>query len=91
MTKVSIRFFDDREVRAVWDDANAKWWFSVLDIVGVLRGENDYEKNRNYWKYLKAWLKRENNHRSLGFASTPLRRLRTAVLVFILKIIIGVV
>ena len=59
--KISIRFFDDREVRAVWDDAESKWWFSVLDIVGVLRGVDDYEKNRNYWKYLKAKLKRENN------------------------------
>jgi cell filamentation protein len=59
--KISIRFFDDKEVRAVWDDANSKWWFSALDIVGVLRGEEDYEKNRNYWKYLKAKLKRENN------------------------------
>jgi cell filamentation protein len=58
----SIRFFDDREVRAVWDNENSKWWFSVLDIVGVLRGEDDYEKNRNYWKYLKAKLKREFNH-----------------------------
>ena len=36
MNKVSIRFFDDREVRAFWDDENSKWWFSVLDIVGVL-------------------------------------------------------
>lgn len=60
MDKISIRFFDDTEVRAVWDDANSKWWFSVLDIVGVLRGETDYEKNRNYWKYLKAKLKKEN-------------------------------
>jgi cell filamentation protein len=35
-TKISIRFFDDREVRAIWDEENAKWWFSVLDIVAVL-------------------------------------------------------
>lgn len=56
--KISIRFFNDREVRAVWDDDNSKWWFSVLDIIGVLRGESDYERNRNYWKYLKARLKR---------------------------------
>ncbi len=71
MTKVSIRFFDDAEVRAVWDDANSKWWFSVLDIVGVLRGESNYEKNRNYWKYLKAKLKRENNQ--LGSATTQFK------------------
>ncbi len=60
-TKVSIRFFNDREVRAIWDDEHSKWWFSVLDIVGVLTGETDYTKNRNYWKYLKAKLKRESN------------------------------
>ncbi|QOJ25873.1 MAG: Fic family protein [Candidatus Kapaibacterium sp.] len=59
--KISIRFFEDREVRAVWDDENAKWWFSVLDIVAVLTDQNDYTKTRNYWKYLKAKLKKENS------------------------------
>lgn len=57
--KISIRFFDDREVRALWDEVNAKWWFSVLDIVAVLTNQNDYTKTRNYWKYLKAKLKKE--------------------------------
>lgn len=61
MNKVSIRFFDDKEVRAVWDDEKSKWWFSVLDIIGVLRGEDDYKKNRNYWKFLKTKLKKENS------------------------------
>ena len=60
-TKISIRFFDDREVRAVWDEENAKWWFSVLDIVAVLTDQNDYTKTRNYWKYLKAKLKKEKS------------------------------
>ena len=71
MDKISIRFFDDREVRAVWDDTNSKWWFSVLDIVGVLRAESDYQKNRNYWKYLKSKLKRENNQ--LGSVTTQFK------------------
>jgi cell filamentation protein len=69
--KTSIRFFDDREVRAVWDDEKSKWYFSVLDIVGVLRDESDYEKNRNYWKYLKSKLKRENNQ--LGSVTTQFK------------------
>jgi cell filamentation protein len=60
-TKISIRFFNNREVRAVWDEENAKWWFSALDIVGILNEESDYAKIRNYWKYLKAKLKKENN------------------------------
>ncbi len=59
--KISIRFFNDREVRAVWDEQNTKWWFSVLDIVAVLTDQNDYTKTRNYWKYLKAKLKKENS------------------------------
>ena len=60
-TKISIRFFDDQEVRAIWDEENNKWWFSVLDIVGVLNEQEDYTKVRNYWKYLKAKLKKEEN------------------------------
>ena len=59
--KISIRFFDNREVRAIWDDVNHKWWFSVLDIIGVLNGEDDYQKNRNYWKYLKTKLRKEGS------------------------------
>ena len=69
--KISIRFFNDREVRAVWDDADAKWWFSVLDVVAVLNEENDYQRVRNYWKYLKAKLKKENIQ--LGSATNQLK------------------
>ncbi len=58
--KVSIRFYKDRQVRAVWDDGLSKWWFSVLDIVAILNDEDDYAKTRNYWKYLKGKLKKEN-------------------------------
>lgn len=59
--KVSIRLFEDREVRAIWSDEETKWFFSVLDIVGTLNRQDDYEKNRNYWKYLKTKLRKENN------------------------------
>jgi len=69
--KISIRFFNDREVRAVWDEADAKWWFSVLDVVAVLNEENEYQRVRNYWKYLKAKLKKENNQ--LVSATTQLK------------------
>jgi len=59
--KISIRFFNDREVRAVWDEENSIWRFSVLDIVSVLTDQDDYTKTRNYWKYLKAKLKKEKS------------------------------
>ena len=69
--KISIRFFDDREVRALWDEQNAKWLFSVLDIIAVLTNQNDYTKARNYWKYLKAKLKKEGSQ--LVSATTQLK------------------
>ena len=59
--KTSIRFFGNTPVRAVWNDEKSEWYFSVLDIISAIRTEPSYEKNRNYWKYLKAKLKRENS------------------------------
>ena len=37
MSKISIRFFNDREVRAIWDEENAKWWFSVVILSRLLQ------------------------------------------------------
>jgi len=71
MSKVSIRFFNDREVRAVWDEEYNKWWFSVLDIVAVLTNQDNYNKTRNYWKYLKSKLKKEDSE--LVSATTQLK------------------
>lgn len=73
MSKISIRFFDDREVRAVWDETECTWRFSVLDIIGVLNDQDDYNKNRNYWKYLKTKLKREGSE--VVSATNQLRQL----------------
>ena len=71
MPKISIRFFNDQEVRAIWNDETGRWFFSVLDIVSVLNGQSDYVKTRNYWKWLKAKLKREGNQ--LVSATTQLK------------------
>ena len=61
MDKISIRFYKDYKVRAVWDEEHNHWWFSVLDIVGAINDQEDYQKNRNYWKYLKTKLKKEGS------------------------------
>ncbi len=61
MSKQSIRFYHDHEVRAVWDEEHSKWWFSVLDIIGAINDQDDYQKNRNYWKYLKNKLRGEGH------------------------------
>ena len=59
MSKKSIRFFNDREVRAVWDEEHSKWLFSATDIVRAINDEDDYKKCRNYWKYLKGKLAKD--------------------------------
>lgn len=61
MSKVSIRFYKGHEVRAIWDEEHFKWCFSVIDVVRAINNEVDYNKNRNYWKYLKTKLKREGS------------------------------
>ena len=53
--KVSVRFYNDREVRAIWDDENDKWLFSVVDIVAALSLSSD---PANYWYVLKNRLKK---------------------------------
>lgn len=55
MNKVSIRFFNDREVRAVWDDVQNKWWFCAVDVAAVLSGS---ENPSNYWYVLKNRIKK---------------------------------
>lgn len=53
--KVSVRFYNDREVRAIWDDEHDKWWFSVVDIVAALSLSSNPS---NYWYVLKSRLKK---------------------------------
>ena len=57
--KKSIRFWGDWPVRAVWDEKLSKWWFSAIDIVRAINDEADYQKCRNYWKYLKGKMAKE--------------------------------
>ena len=61
LQKVSIRFYNDNEVRAVWSEEENKWYFSVLDVIGAINEQDDYAKTRNYWKYLKNKLKQKGN------------------------------
>lgn len=63
--KKSIRFFNDREVRAVWDDERNCWWFSATDIVRALNDEPEYVKAANYWR----WLKRKLSQSGIQFVS----------------------
>lgn len=56
----SLRLFEDRNIRVAWNDTKEEWYFSVVDVVSVLT-ENDYQKSRNYWKWLKNKLIQEGS------------------------------
>ena len=56
-----IQLFEDREVRTVWDAENEEFYFSVVDVVGILTDSKDYQTARNYWKVLKNRLNAEGS------------------------------
>ena len=59
--KQAIQLFQERKVRTAWDDQEEKWYFSVVDVCGVLTGSKDALTARKYWNKLKQRLKEEGN------------------------------
>ncbi|EKT3957204.1 hypothetical protein NTJ28_001177 [Flavobacterium psychrophilum] len=56
--ETNIKLFEAKQVRSVWDADQEKWFFSIVDVVGVLTTS---EKPNNYWKVLKNRLKKEGS------------------------------
>lgn len=59
--KETLKLFEDKKIRAVWDDEQEKWYFSIVDVIEVLTDSSDYQTARNYWKVLKNRLVNEGN------------------------------
>ena len=59
--KEAIRLFGEQKVRMEWDDEKQQWYFSIVDVCGVLTDQPDYDKAKIYWKVLKFRLKSEGN------------------------------
>jgi hypothetical protein len=68
--KEAMKLFEDRKVRAVWDDEKEEWYFSVVDVVGVL---TDSENPQVYWRVLKKRLKSEGNETVTNCNSLKMR------------------
>jgi len=56
-----IKLFEQKQVRTHWDDEQEKWYFSIIDVIGILTDQSDYQLARNYWKVLKSRLIKEGN------------------------------
>ena len=66
MTKeTAIKLFNEKQIRTHWDDELEKWYFSIVDVVGILTdqptNQPTHQGARNYWKVLKNRLVKEGN------------------------------
>jgi len=59
--ETSIKLFEAKQIRSVWDETEAKWYFSIIDIIEILSGS---DRPRKYWSDLKSKLKKEGSELS---------------------------
>jgi hypothetical protein len=57
----NIKLFEDKKVRSHYDSEKEIWYFSVVDIIGILTNQPSVSRTRNYWKVLKSRLLKEGN------------------------------
>ncbi len=68
--KQAIQLFEKKKVRTAWDDEKEKWYFSVIDVVGIL---TDSDNPRKYWSVLKTRLKKEGNETATNCSQLKLQ------------------
>jgi len=61
MESDKVQLFEDQPIRTAWVEDEEEWYFSVVDVVGALTEQSDYEKARKYWNKLKQRLKEEGS------------------------------
>ena len=68
--KESIRLFEERKVRAIWDDEQEEWYFSIVDVISIL---TDSPNPRKYWSVLKTRLKKEGSELTTNCSQLKLK------------------
>ena len=61
MEQNNVQLFENQPIRTAWDEENEEWYFSIVDVVGVLTEQPDTDGARNYWKVTKNRLKKEGS------------------------------
>ena len=61
MANDKVQLFEDQSIRTAWVEDEEEWYFSIVDVVGVLTEQPDTDGARNYWKVLKNRLKEEGS------------------------------
>ena len=65
-----IQLFEERKVRTLWDDEQELWFFSIVDVIGIL---TDSPNPRKYWSVLKTRLKKEGNELTTDCSQLKMR------------------
>lgn len=55
----NLKMFEDSPIRTAWDENSEEWYFSIVDVIGALIEQPEYQKSRKYWNKLKQRLKEE--------------------------------
>lgn len=61
MSPDKVQLFQEQNIRSHWDEDKEIWFFSIVDVVGILTEQKDLKGARNYWKVLKHRLLKEGN------------------------------
>ena len=61
MNQEKLQIYDHQPIRTAWDEEKEEWYFSIVDVVGVLTEQPDIDGARNYWKVLKNRLTKEGS------------------------------
>ena len=57
----SIQLFENQQIRTAWDTEKEEWYFSIVDVIGVLTDQADARHAAKYWSVLKTRLKQEGS------------------------------
>lgn len=64
MSKINeekLQLFEDQSIRTAWDEEHEEWYFSIVDVVGVLTETDNFDQARKYWNKLKQRLNGEGS------------------------------
>ena len=61
MANDKVNLFENQPIRTAWIEEDEEWYFSIVDVVGALTEQSDFDSARNYWKVLKSRLREEGN------------------------------
>ena len=73
METENLQLFEDQPIRTAWNEAEEEWYFSVVDVVGVLTDQPDTRHAAKYWSVLKARLKKEGSQLTTNCSQLKLK------------------